>query len=166
MEQNFSQFTARVAAKLNLSLAVTGKRGGLHTLDMIVCPYEKLWDEATFLPQNSQYPSKMPHIDLKIESAYDGFVPELFENFFLKKLDVIAREFGASGTLVLKKNIPLGAGLGGSSSATVAAIKSVQKYLENVDDEQKDKKFLGSVLVDLIYELSEEYELLEKKLYI
>ena len=40
------------------------------------------------------------------------------------------------------------------------------EYLENVDDEQKDKKFLGSVLVDLIYELSEEYELLEKKLYI
>ena len=40
------------------------------------------------------------------------------------------------------------------------------EYLENEDDEQRDKKFLGSLLVDLIYELSEEYELLEKKLYI
>ncbi len=131
MEQIYPEFKARVAAKLNLSLAVTGKRGRLHTLDMIVCPYEKLWDEAVFLPQNSRCSHKMPHIDLKTESAYDGFVPELFENFFLKKLDVIAREFNVSGKLILKKNIPLGAGLGGSSSATVAAIKSVEKCLEN-----------------------------------
>ncbi len=132
MDQKFLQFEARVPAKLNLSLAVTGKRGSLHTLDMIVCPYEKLWDEATFLPQNSRRMNDSPHIELLIASVYDGFVPRLFEKFFIPKLDAISRQFGVSGTLVLKKGVPLGAGLGGSSTAIVATIKCIEKYFSHI----------------------------------
>ena len=54
MSPKYDHFEARACAKFNLSLAITGRRGNLHTLDMIVCPCEEFADEARFVPRGAQ----------------------------------------------------------------------------------------------------------------
>lgn len=132
MKRLASHFQARVPAKINLSLAVTGKRGDLHTLDMILCPWDALADVATFSPKNSQRSRNFeePRLELSdVKAHFDGFDPARFEKFFAPKADAIAKYFGVNGYLSLDMGIPLGAGLGGSSAATVATIKAIQKCL-------------------------------------
>lgn len=48
------KFVAITPAKLNLSLAITGKKDGLHTLDMIVYPFEKYADKVEFCPDEDK----------------------------------------------------------------------------------------------------------------
>ncbi len=117
---------ARVYAKINLSLAVTGKRGNLHTLDMIVCPYRKFFDEAEFVPR-----ADMEYITLQnAESSFYGFKPHIFAEFFNPKLKIISEKFGIGGVVNVKKGVPLGAGLGGSSASVAAALKAVADCVE------------------------------------
>lgn len=144
-------FEARVPAKVNLSLAVTGKRDALHTLDMIVCPYEKLADSATFSPAVSVSRAQRHRIELaSAEATFDGFDIRLFQKFFLPKLDLIANELGISGSLRLKLEIPPRAGLGSSSAATVAAIKAAQACLEaNGISHEPSTAFLTSLGSDV-----------------
>lgn len=133
MEQNFEEFFARVPAKINLSLAITGKRGALHTLDMIVCPYEKFADVARFAPDGDELSSGGQGIRLSnITASFDGFDRAKFEKFFVPKLEKIATEYQISGELSLELGVPLGAGLGGSSAATVAALKAAELSLSFV----------------------------------
>ena len=56
-------------AKLNLSLAVTGKRGNMHTLDMRVCTAD-VCDRAELLPGEGER--------FVFRSFPEGFVPERF----------------------------------------------------------------------------------------
>ena len=129
MSFGFDAFKARVCAKLNLSLAITGTRGNLHTLDMIVCPCDEFADEAYFVPDDSQTEAKLTLLD--VSADFDGFDPFRFQKFFLPKLDKIAKYFDVCGDLAIKKGVPLGAGLGGSSAATVAVLKAVEQYLSS-----------------------------------
>lgn len=116
-------FDTKVFAKLNLSLAITGKRGNLHTLDMIVYPYDKLCDEVRF------YPNDKIGLEGLDTSGYDGFDSARFYNENCQKLDEILRHFDVGGRLEIVKNIPLGAGMGGSSAVYAGVVKVVQKYL-------------------------------------
>lgn len=130
MKQTNKQFWARTPAKITLSLAVTGKRDGLHTLDMIVCPWEGFADEAFFTPEKSPSTSAFPHIQLdEVVAEFNGFDISRFKQFFLPKLDLIARQCDICGRLKLRLGVPLGAGLGGSSAMTVAALKAVENCL-------------------------------------
>lgn len=121
-------FCERVYAKVNLSLAITGKRDDLHTIDMIVCPYHELFDEVSFS-------LKKDTTDIEIENiqaSFEGFEEERFLAFYMPKVRAIAKKFGVGGTLSVQKNIPLGAGLGGSTASVVAALKAVGRYFASI----------------------------------
>ena len=121
-------FTVSVPAKLNLSLAITGKREGLHTLDMIVCPYYKYEDVVSFCPQEGVEGVT----SVKTDSDLQDFDGERFEHVIKDKLDIIAKRANVGGSIYIRKNIPLGAGMGGSSASVVGALKAVEAYCASI----------------------------------
>ena len=95
-------------AKVNLSLAVTGKCRGLHTLDMRVCTVS-LCDSAELAEGEGRR--------FVWKKTREGFDPERFEPVLERAYARLAEHFGGSPRFVLEKDIPSGAGLGGLSRA-------------------------------------------------
>ncbi len=138
-------FTAKTPAKVNLSLCITGKRDNLHTLDMIVYPVDYLFDEVIFTPNGKSGIGK-----IKILCGYKGLKKRKFAKAMRPIADKIALALRASGDVYIKKDIPLGAGLGGSSSVIVCMAKAMQAYCESVGIEHSlDDKFLLSLGSDV-----------------
>lgn len=107
--------TAFSPAKINLFLAITGKRpDGFHNLVSLVAPLawgDSLWFE----------PMDAPGFSLSCD------VPELpvdASNLILKAAQAFAAaaELRSGGRFVLTKRIPMGAGLGGGSSNASTAL--------------------------------------------
>ena len=94
-------------AKLNLSLAVTGKRGNMHTLDMRVCTAD-VCDRAELLPGEGER--------FVFRSVPEGFVPERFLPRLNAVYGKLRARFGGDLRFLIDKNIPSGMGLGGSSA--------------------------------------------------
>lgn len=118
----------------------------MHTLDMIICPYNKLYDEVEFIPKQGENELSVENI----EASFCGFKPSVFLDFYSQKLQLIADRLGAHGILNVKKNVPLGAGLGGSTASVVAALKAVCEYLKSVGEEPDfDDGFLLSLGSDV-----------------
>lgn len=131
-------YKSSIPAKINLSLAITGRAENLHTLKMLVCPYPKFVDTVEFLMGEGTEIS-----DISVTAEFDGFDRERFIDFFLPKAQRIADKFGVGGRFVINKGVPLGAGLGGSSAsiaATLVAIKSCAEELGK--DTALDDRFL------------------------
>lgn len=138
------EFRVRIPAKINLSLAITGKRDNLHTLDMIVYPCDKLADEIVFFPEDCKGLSF-----LKMR-GYDGFDKDRFSRENRDKLDGILKHFGIGGGIEIVKNIPLGAGLGGSSAVYAGVVKSAMEYLKSTGENMPlDTAFLLSLGSDV-----------------
>ena len=101
-------------AKVNLSLAVTGREGDMHTLDMRVCTVS-LFDSA-WMPEGEGE-------RFVFGRAAEGFSWERF----LPRLDRIYERlhaaFGGAPRFALEKGIPSGAGLGGSTALAVCMTK-------------------------------------------
>ena len=105
-------------AILNLTLGITGAEGGYHTLDSLVCSVD-LYDL------------------IKIKKRKDGLVTvemhgqgtELLpyeENNAAKAAEAYIKEFGTCGAdIVIYKNIPVGAGLGGSSADAAGVLRGM-----------------------------------------
>ncbi|HEY1111896.1 MAG TPA: 4-(cytidine 5'-diphospho)-2-C-methyl-D-erythritol kinase [Opitutaceae bacterium] len=116
MDSTFSLFAP---AKLNLFLAITGRRAdGFHDLVSVVCQ----------LDQGDT---------LRVEPQADGFalgcddpaVPVEGGNLVLKAAAAFAERTGWSGgaRFFLEKRTPMGAGLGGGSSDGVAALRALDR---------------------------------------
>ena len=102
-------------AKLNLSLAVTGRRAdGFHELVGVVVPLE-LADELTFVPGG----------DRETLRCDDPTVPSDGANLVLRAAAALRRRAPSapSGIWSLRKRVPHGAGLGGGSSDAAAALR-------------------------------------------
>lgn len=121
---NRKKYRAVVPAKCNLSLAVVGKEDKLHTLDMLFCPFDLVWDEAEFLPDDEN--------SLVIEDAtFQGdFDVDRFSREIKSKIDKLARKFKVSGAVKIRKGVPVGAGLGGSTACLVAVYYAFKKYAD------------------------------------
>ncbi len=107
-------FVTAAHAKLNLSLAITGRRAdGFHELVSLVAGLE-LADELTFTPG--------PVFAL---SCDDPTLPVDGTNLVLRAAEAYARRRPACvrGAFRLAKRIPHGAGLGGGSSDAAAAMR-------------------------------------------
>lgn len=105
-------------AKLNLSLAVTGRRAdGFHNLVSLVVPV-KLADRLEFTPGNSW--------SLRCD---DPTLPIDQNNLVLKAAGIYQkhRPNTVRGEFNLLKKIPSGAGLGGGSSDAVAALRLLDR---------------------------------------
>lgn len=104
----------KIGAKVNLSLAVTGRRGGLHTLDMRVCSVS-LYDTAEIVRGDGAR--------FEWTSVPMGFEKELFEPRLNEIYSVLKAKFGGEPRFRFEKGIPSGAGLGGSSALVAAMAK-------------------------------------------
>lgn len=105
-------------AKLNLSLAVTGRRAdGFHDLVSVVAPVA-FGDELT-----AEMAERFSLTCDVAELAVDG------TNLILRAAAAFVRATGWSGAAKfhLTKRIPVGAGLGGGSSNAVAALRALNK---------------------------------------
>lgn len=116
-------YKAEVFAKINLSLEITGRVGTLHTLKMLVCPFRGFSDIVEFIPTDSE-----GICGVDASALFEGFDRARFCDFFLPKAQAISQRLGVGGRLVVKKGVPLGAGLGGSSASVVGALKAMSGY--------------------------------------
>lgn len=138
-------YTAKVPAKLNLSLAITGRKEGMHTLDMIMYPYEKLADTVAFYPQENEG-------KISVKCDFVDFEEGRFVTAIKDKVSAIFKRFGVCGRVEIEKKIPLGAGLGGSSASIVALIKAIENYCRDIGiNTALDTRFLLSLGSDVPY---------------
>jgi 4-diphosphocytidyl-2C-methyl-D-erythritol kinase len=142
-KQSYAAFTA---GKINLSLNITGRRGRLHTLDMIMCPVN-LVDKAVFTPDDSG------ELEIECVSNLAGFEGEILANGIKRAIDKYRQYlisacdgekesgFAFSGKLFVEKNIPFAAGLGGSTASVISAVKVLNRHY-NSNNVPLDDRFL------------------------
>ena len=99
----------KVYAKLNLTLNVFPKVGNFHPIDSVVTSVN-LWDVVEVTPRKDQ------KVKLK------GFMPTA-DNIAYKTATAFVQQFDTFGvTIDIKKGIPIGAGMGGSSADSAGVI--------------------------------------------
>ena len=122
----------KAGAKLNLTLDITGASGGYHLLDSLVVTLD-LCDIITAKRRKDGA--------IKVYSHGEGteLLPES-ENNAYKAAKLFAEEFQTGGAeLKIYKNIPVGAGLGGSSADAAGALHAMrQLYLKEVTPETEE----------------------------
>ncbi len=119
-----------IPAKINLSLEVTGRRGNLHTLDMQAVSVN-IFDTVEYRKTEND------GVVFEIICSLDGFDEKRFRPLIESAIEKFEARYGeVNAFLRLTKNIPLGAGMGGSTASTVAVLKTLAK-IKNVplDDE-------------------------------
>ena len=118
----------KIPAKVNLSLEITGVRDGLHILRMETMAVD-LFDVVHFEKIEGD------NIQIEFGATFVGFEENRFRPIIDKAIARFVEEYGEVGAkLVIDKNIPLGAGLGGSSSAVVGVIKTLEKLKNTAVD--------------------------------
>lgn len=128
--------TVKSPAKINLGLRILKKRDdGFHDIHTLFYPLYDLYDEMIFRRSDKDFitgnfPTELNHNNLiKRAKVY-------LENFVNKKLPC---------EIVLNKNLPIGAGLGGGSSNAATTLISLNELFNlNLDD-----KILHKIALDL-----------------
>lgn len=127
-----------VPAKLNLGLRITGQRGGLHTLDSVMFSVN-LYDRAEYIAGEKA--------EIAAFGSLDGFNSQIQIKNIENALFKLSEYCGArlEGRLTVYKNIPFGAGMGGSTAAVAAAVRAVAES-NNI---ALDNRFLLSLGSDM-----------------
>ncbi len=122
------ELKVKAPAKINLGLHVISKRDdGYHNIETIFYPI-KLYDVLTF---NKSKSFRFTSDNEELNKSSD--------NLIIKAKDLLEEETKQkiSVHIHLKKNIPLGGGLGGGSSDAAAALTSLNNFMNlNLDDIQ------------------------------
>lgn len=114
-------------AKVNLTLEITGEREGYHLLDSLVASV----DIADLIVLKKRK-DKLSSITMRGLGS-ENIPPE--RNNALKAAELFSQKYGVAGAdITVYKNIPLGAGLGGSSADASGVLRGMAK-LYNIDDE-------------------------------
>lgn len=96
-------------AKLNLTLAITGSENGYHNLDSLVCTVD-LFDLIKLKKRKDNLVTVEMHGQGTETLAYE-------DNNAVKAAEAYIKAFGTNGAdIKIFKNIPVGAGMGGSSA--------------------------------------------------
>lgn len=126
----------KARAKLNVSLNITGKRDGLHTLDSVIVPIG-IWDDVLLTPRD----------DSRVTVRYRGKEGVYANDTALAAAEAIVGFYGTKGAdIEIVKRIPERAGLGGSS-ADAAAVARGMETLRNFG--KTDGKLLSSLGSDV-----------------
>ena len=124
----------KVFAKLNLTLNVFPKEGNFHPIDSVVTSVN-IWDVVEVKPRKDKR--------VKVK----GFMPTA-ENIAYKTAMAFVAQFDTLGVdITIKKGIPVGAGMGGSSADSAGVIYCMCKLFDvDVQSEQVATlcAFLGS----------------------
>ncbi len=134
--------TVYAPAKINLTLAVSEKRlDGFHDLDSVVVPIGLVdtitLEHSGFGIRNSELSGGLPptpalrsHLSVISETVDLSAMPEDVEkNLAMRALRLLEKEVGRAlpTQITIKKNIPLGGGLGGGSSNAAAVLRGVNE---------------------------------------
>ena len=113
-------------AKINLTLEIVGQQDGYHMLDSLVSSVD-LYDYIVLKKRKGTLSSITMH-----GQGSENIPPE--QNNALKAAELFSKKFGVDGAhITVYKNIPIGAGLGGSS-ADVAGVLNGMAKLYKIDD--------------------------------
>ena len=113
-------------AKINLTLFVTGSSRGYHDLDSIVASVG-IYDEIILKKRTDK------KITVTMRGEGSEGIPEERNNA-VKAAKLFVEKFGTNGAdIVINKNIPMGAGLGGSSADAAGVLNGLKK-LYNICD--------------------------------
>ncbi len=131
--------------KINLGLNVIGIEQDYCLIDTIIIPIDKLYDEITIYETDGN--------EDVIEETYEN---QIFPRRLLKQSKTYtalrkikeATQNKKTYHIKIRKNIPLGSGLGGVSSNVAFIIKSLNNLSKNKLDFEKLKKLAASISVD------------------
>lgn len=126
-------------SKLNIGLAITGKRAdGYHTIESVFYPIN-ICDSLEILPSKSE--TQIFIYGLNIQG-------DLKDNLCFKAWEILHEHYGIPNVHIhLLKTIPMGAGLGGGSSDGAATLKVLNQLFQLNLKEEELKNFalkLGS----------------------
>lgn len=133
-------------AKLNLTLDISGVFGGFHMLDSLVCSVD-LYDLIMLKKRR----------DNGVRVEMHGFGTELMpieSNNAYKAAEAFIKRFGTRGAdITIYKNIPLAAGMGGSSADAAGVLRGLAK-LYGTGSESQLKELADSLGSDTRYMLT------------
>lgn len=133
-------------AKINLTLEILGVEGGYHLLDSFVASVD-IFDLIVLKKRKD----KLSRVIMRGMGS-ESIPPE--KNVALRAAELFSETFGTGGAEVtVYKNIPIGAGLGGSS-ADAAGVLNGMAQLYGVEDREKLKNIADSLGSDTGYMLS------------
>ncbi len=133
-------------AKINLTLEITGVEEGYHLLDSLVANVD-IYDLLVLRKRKGA----LSRITMKGLGS-ESIPPE--RNNALKAAEAFSAAFGTDGVdITVYKNIPIGAGLGGSS-ADVSGVLNGMAALYQITDREKLKEIADSLGSDTGYMLN------------
>jgi len=120
-------YSIKAHAKINIFLKITGHKNGYHTLFSRFMRLDNLYDTISFVPCkcDSFTIEGMDNVDFKSNTIYKAFVSL---NDHTGNLDIL--NFFLHHKVVVKKNIPSLAGLGGGSSDAGAFLRLANKVCD------------------------------------
>ena len=135
----------RSYAKINFALNVTGTRGGYHLLDSVLASVD-LYDTVTARPRKDGL------INVYMQGLGSEHIPPE-QNNAVRAGEAFVSAFGTCGADIrILKDIPMGAGLGGSS-ADAAGVLNALARLYGVEDRQALKALADTLGSDTGYML-------------
>ncbi len=133
-------------AKINLTLDIIGKVGQYHELDSVVATVD-LFDYIVLRKRKDK------HSFVTMRGLGSESIPPEKNNAW-KAAELFSEAFGVNGAdITVYKNIPLGAGLGGSSADASGVLRGMAK-LYKIDDEMKLAQLADELGSDTRYMLS------------
>ncbi len=142
----------KIPAKLNLTLDVLSREGKFHALKSLVCSID-IYDTITLKAR------KEKTITLKEKGVKAGCEKEK-NNAYITAKTVLERYSSFGVDITVKKNIPVGAGLGGSSADVAGVLIGYDMMLGGTLDLYSLAKELGS---DVNYMLGGGYAVISGK---
>jgi 4-diphosphocytidyl-2-C-methyl-D-erythritol kinase len=119
-----SRFSTFAPAKINLHLHVLGRRDdGYHLLDSLVA-FAGVGDRLSVSPAGD--------LSLTVVGPFAAALAAESENLVLRAARGLAdlAGMGATGTLLLEKNLPVASGIGGGSADAAAALRLLCRFWE------------------------------------
>lgn len=133
-------------AKINLTLEILGVEGGYHLLDSLVASVD-IFDSIVLKKRKD----KLSRVIMKGMGS-ESIPPE--KNVALKAAELFSETFSTGGAeITVYKNIPIGAGMGGSSADAAGVLNGMAK-LYGVTDREKLKALADSLGSDTGYMLT------------
>lgn len=133
-------------AKLNLTLAITGVNNGWHMLDSLVCSV----DIFDLIKINKRRDGK---INVQMRGMGIEALPPEQNNAYKAAKAYISRFNCGGADITIYKNIPVGAGMGGSSADAAGVIRGMSK-LYGFGSERELKEIADSLGSDTGYMLT------------
>lgn len=160
MEQQTAQITLLAPAKINLSLKILGKReDGYHELETLMQKIS-LYDELTLCL--TEKPGVHIHC-LETALPHLSHLPHDEKNIAVQAAQLFLNETGnreQGVSILLKKNIPIAAGLGGGSSDAAAVVNGLNQLLQTDCSVQQRAAIGGQIGSDVplfIYDFQAAY---------